>query len=140
MIRRPPRSTLFPYTTLFGSMIRRPPRSTLFPYTTLFRSRWSPYHRSEERRVGKEARSPWATYHCPILGRGHAAHRDAADGLGAGLFDAYLLQPRDGGESFSDAAGFGEAGIEPDHAHTACRISMAEPGGGQHERGVGRTA
>src|SRR2546422_4657646 len=48
MIRRPPRSTLFPYTTLFRSMIRRPPRSTLFPYTTLFRSRWSPYHRSEE--------------------------------------------------------------------------------------------
>src|SRR5258705_12518881 len=41
MIRRPPRSTLFPYTTLFRSfflMIRRPPRSTLFPYTTLFRS------------------------------------------------------------------------------------------------------
>src|SRR2546430_13674309 len=24
-------------------MIRRPPRSTLFPYTTLFRSRWSLY-------------------------------------------------------------------------------------------------
>src|SRR5438034_4043106 len=23
-------------------MIRRPPRSTLFPYTTLFRSRWRP--------------------------------------------------------------------------------------------------
>src|SRR3954462_10353006 len=43
-IRRPPSSTLFPYTTLFRSMIRRPPRSTLFPYTTLFRSRWSPYH------------------------------------------------------------------------------------------------
>src|SRR5258705_2115016 len=34
MIRRPPRSTLFPYTTLFFLMIRRPPRSTLFPYTT----------------------------------------------------------------------------------------------------------
>src|SRR2546422_2568425 len=43
-------------------MIRRPPRSTLFPYTTLFRSRWTspaacaessasaiwPTHRSEE--------------------------------------------------------------------------------------------
>src|SRR2546430_6389136 len=27
-------------------MIRRPPRSTLFPYTTLFRS---PFHRSEHR-------------------------------------------------------------------------------------------
>src|SRR5262249_60767136 len=25
---------------LFFSMIRRPPRSTLFPYTTLFRSSW----------------------------------------------------------------------------------------------------
>src|SRR3712207_7105911 len=25
-------------------MIRRPPRSTLFPYTTLFRSRWSILH------------------------------------------------------------------------------------------------
>src|ERR1035441_10998542 len=25
---------------LFFLMIRRPPRSTLFPYTTLFRSRW----------------------------------------------------------------------------------------------------
>src|SRR5687767_15851478 len=80
-------------------MIRRPPRSTLFPYTTLFRSRlllanllnraflaglWSVTifdglcppnsvnsrgcalvesasgHRSEERRVGKECRSRWS--------------------------------------------------------------------------------
>src|SRR5256885_16451868 len=28
-------------------MIRRPPRSTLFPYTTLFRSRRRPEHRQE---------------------------------------------------------------------------------------------
>src|SRR2546430_13335498 len=28
MIRRPPRSTLFPYTTLFRSLPRRPARST----------------------------------------------------------------------------------------------------------------
>src|SRR3712207_8238572 len=27
-------------------MIRRPPRSTLFPYTTLFRSDWKPHERS----------------------------------------------------------------------------------------------
>src|SRR2546426_4947001 len=34
------RSNLFPYISLFFFflMIRRPPRSTLFPYTTLFRS------------------------------------------------------------------------------------------------------
>src|SRR5258706_14907156 len=47
-------------------MIRRPPRSTLFPYTTLFRSPIS-YAvfclRSEERRVGKECRSRWLPYH-----------------------------------------------------------------------------
>src|SRR2546427_5366637 len=30
-------------------MIRRPPRSTLFPYTTLFRSRWT-----RERRHGRQ--------------------------------------------------------------------------------------
>src|SRR2546422_8009231 len=36
-------------------MIRRPPRSTLFPYTTLFRSHptWSPKRRA--RRLGRDA-------------------------------------------------------------------------------------
>src|SRR5436305_12904426 len=29
----------YPYLSFFFLMIRRPPRSTLFPYTTLFRSR-----------------------------------------------------------------------------------------------------
>src|SRR6478735_11299502 len=29
---------LLPYSVFFFLMIRRPPRSTLFPYTTLFRS------------------------------------------------------------------------------------------------------
>src|SRR2546422_9415320 len=31
-------STSYTYSSLFFLMIRRPPRSTLFPYTTLFRS------------------------------------------------------------------------------------------------------
>src|SRR2546430_11483651 len=34
-------------------MIRRPPRSTLFPYTTLFRSAW---HDEDRRSVPREAR------------------------------------------------------------------------------------
>src|SRR2546421_4756323 len=38
--------SLFPFIFFFFLMIRRPPRSTLFPYTTLFRSacelRWCP--------------------------------------------------------------------------------------------------
>src|SRR2546427_11908853 len=40
MIRRPPIPSLLhcPLLFLFFLMIRRPPRSTLFPYTTLFRS------------------------------------------------------------------------------------------------------
>src|SRR5258708_34957582 len=97
------------FYTFFFLMIRRPPRSTLFPYTTLFRSRYrtsvphpktlvvtisqsgetadtlaalrhaqslgmkhtltvcnvatSAMVRSEERRVGKECRSRWSPYH-----------------------------------------------------------------------------
>src|SRR5690349_24131019 len=33
---------VYAYLSFFFSMIRRPPRSTLFPYTTLFRSRRKP--------------------------------------------------------------------------------------------------
>src|SRR5690606_41989844 len=70
----------------FFLMIRRPPRSTLFPYTTLFRSRawggclqWAcsaalePHalrSRSEERRVGKEGRSGGSPEHEKIEGVG----------------------------------------------------------------------
>src|SRR2546422_3732503 len=39
-------------------MIRRPPRSTLFPYTTLFRSYFSTAPK----------RSSWSTYPCPNRG------------------------------------------------------------------------
>src|SRR2546421_3867315 len=38
-------------------MIRRPPRSTLFPYTTLFRSRDAPAHRHQSRAAEPPARS-----------------------------------------------------------------------------------
>src|SRR3954449_10407797 len=42
-------------------MIRRPPRSTLFPYTTLFRS--NDTATTEIGNVGKECRSRWSPYH-----------------------------------------------------------------------------
>src|SRR2546422_3819749 len=49
-------------------MIRRPPRSTLFPYTTLFRSRGDQQvHIALERDVEREA--------APKLTRGDAQHR-----------------------------------------------------------------
>src|SRR3712207_8360765 len=39
-------------------MIRRPPRSTLFPYTTLFRSRWRQAHKGCSRQETHGTRSP----------------------------------------------------------------------------------
>src|SRR3712207_7858608 len=43
-------------------MIRRPPRSTLFPYTTLFRSHDGPRanHNSHSRRAGRLPRGPFS--------------------------------------------------------------------------------
>src|SRR2546427_10221904 len=42
-------------------MIRRPPRSTLFPYTTLFRSDRGPLHEVGRRRARAPVRAPDAT-------------------------------------------------------------------------------
>src|SRR3712207_8218452 len=54
-------------------MIRRPPRSTLFPYTTLFRSQASrqlPEH-------GEQVRQPRPVRHLPkgCVGQGHVQQR-----------------------------------------------------------------
>src|SRR2546430_10289980 len=58
-------------------MIRRPPRSTLFPYTTLFRSPFSPRRRSDPhrlpRRLGRELR--------PISRRPHPPAPQGQGGL-----------------------------------------------------------
>src|SRR3712207_6851229 len=60
-------------------MIRRPPRSTLFPYTTLFRSRWSIPTRSARagltfRRV--RSSRDGGTAHAPVS---HAGVRDRSE-------------------------------------------------------------
>src|SRR3989454_3420914 len=52
-------------------MIRRPPRSTLFPYTTLFRSVHVPIH--GERRPCRAARRRGARGPGPVPQRGRAA-------------------------------------------------------------------
>src|SRR3712207_5504818 len=46
-------------------MIRRPPRSTLFPYTTLFRSRFREIPYSEDQAFGRDALAAgwWKVYH-----------------------------------------------------------------------------
>src|SRR4029077_21297460 len=67
--------------SLFFLMIRRPPRSTLFPYTTLFRSSctgWPPATRSCSTRTASPCNSPRSEEHtselqshlnlvCPLL-------------------------------------------------------------------------
>src|SRR5205085_4661500 len=46
-------------------MIRRPPRSTLFPYTTLFRSQQEPYDQYHENSHAKH----WDYHKTPLIGR-----------------------------------------------------------------------
>src|SRR2546427_6953428 len=57
MIRRPPRSTLFPYTTLFRSVVSAPPRSRTSPRrspASVWRgSRGGPLHPAGPRRPGR---------------------------------------------------------------------------------------
>src|SRR5256885_8126511 len=56
----------------FFLMIRRPPRSTLFPYTTLFRSGIGRVDLVENRFVGMKSRGIYETPGGTIL---HVAHR-----------------------------------------------------------------
>src|SRR2546429_9614319 len=46
------------FCSFFFLMIRRPPRSTLFPYTTLFRSHLSPLRRFTELALAGDLSSP----------------------------------------------------------------------------------
>src|SRR3712207_7599287 len=62
-------------------MIRRPPRSTLFPYTTLFRSD-APGAAPlvEQRAADAAATGVWDVHHCPD--RAGVAHPDRGGGGG----------------------------------------------------------
>src|SRR2546425_8944348 len=57
-------------------MIRRPPRSTLFPYTTLFRSQW--YNKVAETR---EHRHDLLVYHADAHGSRHDKQEDHGDSV-----------------------------------------------------------
>src|SRR5690606_42153388 len=57
-------SFVSPCLFFFFLMIRRPPRSTLFPYTTLFRSAWGRASRPTATRGGPR-RQGLATRPCP---------------------------------------------------------------------------
>src|SRR3712207_7996020 len=67
-------------------MIRRPPRSTLFPYTTLFRSLVRLHFGAIDQMVGVDR----------ALGQLHVALDERTDRIGDHLFDApgHLQEPR----------------------------------------------
>src|SRR2546425_8069509 len=64
-------------------MIRRPPRSTLFPYTTLFRSQLPPPRRIEEELFRVERKDLGGRARAQEAGEGVAALHDAPVALGA---------------------------------------------------------
>src|SRR3712207_7007049 len=65
----------------FFLMIRRPPRSTLFPYTTLFRSPRTWRRSNDIARRARRLPARWARLHRP--GARCAPHRDLARRAGA---------------------------------------------------------
>src|SRR2546430_6227920 len=76
-------TTAYPSSFFFFLMIRRPPRSTLFPYTTLFRSRDLEVHsKRDDRACRPAARRHSARRHAAAPGR-DAASTDADSRTGA---------------------------------------------------------
>src|SRR6266404_7745366 len=67
MLSNPSFSLLFiPSFIFFFLMIRRPPRSTLFPYTTLFRS-------SDRRTTSSWSRASWTSWRRPRRSEEHTS-------------------------------------------------------------------
>src|SRR3712207_7374967 len=71
-----PDSPVQTYLTVFFLMIRRPPRSTLFPYTTLFRSRVAENRRHDRYSPGQRSNVPRSSM---LPGRGGATAARVAD-------------------------------------------------------------
>src|SRR3712207_7663199 len=65
----------------FFLMIRRPPRSTLFPYTTLFRSGGTPGRRHRPPPGGDRRRQHQLLAGFPLAGSAGPLRRVVADGL-----------------------------------------------------------
>src|SRR3712207_7202805 len=68
-------------------MIRRPPRSTLFPYTTLFRSVRLLFVAGVDRHVAAGERIPERPFAFPTWGLGRQKHDDYVVALLAGVHD-----------------------------------------------------
>src|SRR6266542_53600 len=67
---------------LFFLLIRRPPRSTLFPYTTLFRSAYHPYY---DARASEAGEPPGSVRWCLMTSAAASRRHELVVGTGAGL-------------------------------------------------------
>src|SRR5256885_12537385 len=77
-------------------MIRRPPRSTLFPYTTLFRSRSRAETAGELRKIIRRVQRvercpPFATLHQTVPFRNDVADRATGDRKSTRLNSSHLV-------------------------------------------------
>src|SRR2546427_13310174 len=72
-------------------MIRRPPRSTLFPYTTLFRSYFLPHFMQITKRCCAEGEAEGGCAAWATLAAWDATVMDAADSVCLALLDRLLL-------------------------------------------------
>src|SRR6266481_6237033 len=63
----------FSKSSFFFLMIRRPPRSTLFPYTTLFRSRPAAGRNGDAGRPRRSATRPGRSPHSPERSEEHTS-------------------------------------------------------------------
>src|SRR3990172_12772456 len=100
-------------------MMRRPPRSTLFPYTTLFRS--ASWTRSPARSwplvlLPRRRRFRRPLEELPLESRAHFVPLDGANGLGEapGRHSQSRLAPGGRGTSGIALVGIRELGIPPD--------------------------
>src|SRR5258708_7265263 len=100
------------FNIFFFLMIRRPPRSTLFPYTTLFRSTLRPSWRPADMPKGEESGMvAIASFFADSYQDARTKFLDAVTGSGAALLERHRNPTRgpDGSELFTDVAWIGPA-------------------------------
>src|SRR5256886_12986871 len=98
MIRRPPRSTLFPYTTLFRSFLGRLRlvEDFLAPQQRAAATRDDAFLDRRARRVQRILHARLLLLHFGLGGRAYVDHRDAAGQLGEPLLQLLLVAVRRG--------------------------------------------
>src|SRR2546425_9032906 len=96
MIRRPPRSTLFPYTTLFRSRLPAPPRRSPSPLVQSTRSTRlnEPSPPPEQPSCGRCESGSWLVDRRGVRGSGSGEHTSEIQSLAFFRFPLLLLKKK----------------------------------------------